>query len=95
MVAEVIKDLCTDIIIGKDTLKKHKRVIFNFNGSKEDLILGAVDSNPKDVPSNVAPLPFCTVGIPSPPLFTHLSKRTKPVATKSRCQSPAMVASDP
>ena len=89
VVAEVIKDLCTDIIIGKDTLKKHKRVIFNFNGSKEDLVLGAVDPNPKDVPSNVTPLPFGTVGIPSPPLFTHLSKKTKPIATKSHRQSPA------
>lgn len=89
VVAEVIKDLCTDIIIGKDTLKKHKRVIFNFNGSKEDLVLGAVNSNPNDVSSDATPLPFCTVGIPSPPLFTHLSDKIKPVATKSRRQSPA------
>ena len=35
VLAEVIKDLCTDIIIGKDTLKKHRRVIFNFNGSQD------------------------------------------------------------
>ena len=40
--AEVIKNLCTDIIIGRDRLQKHRRVIFNFNGPSDDLVIGAV-----------------------------------------------------
>ena len=42
IVAEVIENLCTDIIIGRDRLQKHRRVIFNFNGPEDDLIIGAV-----------------------------------------------------
>ena len=87
VVAEAIKDLCTDIIIGKDTLKKHRRIIFNFNGSQEDLILGAVD-NPNQTESLNSQRSFGTTGIPAPPLFIHLSSKVKPVATKSRRQSP-------
>ena len=32
---------------------------------------------------------FCAMNIPPPPLFTHLTSDIKPVATKSRRQSPA------
>ena len=91
VVAEVIKDLCTDIIIGKDRLKKHRRVIFNFNGSEEDLVIGAIPTN-KPVQSTDKPTTtthFGVVDIDPPPLFTHLSEKTKPVATKSRRQPPA------
>lgn len=44
VVAEVIKNLCGDIIIGRDRLQKHGKAIFNFNGPGDDLVIGAVDT---------------------------------------------------
>ena len=107
IVAEVIENLCTDIIIGRDRLQKHRRVIFNFNGPEDDLIIGAVPQHSEDrtlnqpsaessttqsanlSPPTSLPPNFGTVNIPTPPLFTNLSKNIKPIATKSRRQAPA------
>ena len=106
---EVIKDLCIDIIIGRDRLRKHRRVIFNFDGPGEDLVIGAVpEQSSADAPDQTAdsstqfstnpsnnsttkslPPNFGTVNIPPPPLFTNLSNNMRPVATRSRRQSPA------
>ena len=41
---DVIKNLCTDVIIGRDILKEHKRVVLNFNGPRGDLVIGAIPS---------------------------------------------------
>ena len=107
VVAEVIKNLCTDIIIGKDRLKKHRKVVFNFNGPEEDLIIGAIKNKQprKTIPNtkqaetttpfkntsikSTLPKTFGAVNINPPPLFTHLSNNMKPIATKSRRQSPS------
>ena len=96
VVAEVIKNLCTDIIIGNDLLSKHRRVIINYNGPCEELVIGAIpetEQNTQYSPtpvttsnSSVPPNPFRTQGIPPPPLFTNLTENIKPIATKSRRQ---------
>jgi len=89
VVAEVIKNLCTDVIISKDRLR---RVVFNFLEINNEQ-----SSNPLQKPtqqvaihpiSNLStPTTFGTVNIHPPPLFTHLSNNMKPIATKSRRQS--------
>ena len=134
MVAEVIENLCADVIFGTDRLKKHRRVIFNYNGPEGDLVIGAIPEQSENqstpppqpttttsppqpattttappqsttstttaptmsTPSATGPVPtattpqqkFGTVNISPPPLFTNLSENMKPIATKSRRQSP-------
>ena len=98
VVAEVIKDLCSDIIIGRDILGQHRKVVLNFNGPREELVIGAV-CDPSSSKQGAAPVPssttsppppstFCAMNIPLPPLFTYLTPDMKPIATKSRRQSP-------
>ena len=100
VVAEVIKDLCSDIIVGRDVLGEHSRVVLNFNGPREELVIGAV-SDTATQQSSTTPVPvsppttttpttstFCAMNIPPPPLFTYLTPDMKPIATKSRRQSP-------
>ena len=72
---EVIKDLFTDIIIGKDILKKYNKVTLKFNGPGAELVIGAVNKNN----------PFPSLNILSPPLFSHLSPKTTLIVTKSCC----------
>ena len=102
---EIIKDLCTDVIIGRDILGEHSRVVLNFNGPREELVIGAIqtdentdsqlqhsNSTPEATKSPFSATPAQTFGamnIAPPPLFTHLSKNIKPIATKSRQQSAA------
>ena len=74
VIVELIKDLLTDIIIGKDILKKYNKVTLKFNGLGAELVIGAVNKNN----------PFPSLNIPPPPLFSHLSPKTTPIATKSR-----------
>ena len=100
VVAEVIKDLCSDVIIGRDVLGEHSRVVLNFNGPREELVIGAIPMQaPSSTSTTASPTAsptvsststdtFCAMNIPPPPLFTHLSSDIKPVATKSRRQSP-------
>ena len=65
--------------------------MLNFNGPREELVIGAV---PEPASSESSPTPvqpattFCAMNIPPPPLFTYLSPDMKPIATKSRRQSP-------
>ena len=142
VVVELVKDLCTEVIIGRDVLRKHKRVVLNFNGPDDDLVIGAIPSetqtslpnstptttdnntsdtnNPSEHQQQIGTNPrqklrhrlkhfqqqrrqqqplqqsqsetFGAMNIPPPPLFTHLTKDIKPVATKSRRQSPAELA---
>ena len=73
VIEEVIKDLLTDIIIGKDILKKYNKVTLKFNGPGAELVIGAVNKNN----------PFPSLNIPPLPLFLHLSPKTTPIATKS------------
>ena len=78
VVVEVIRDLFTDLIIGKDIQKKYSKVTYEFGGPKDELVIGAV-----------ANTTFPTMNVPPPPLFAHLSKDTTPIAVKSRRYSRA------
>ena len=44
IVLELIDDLCVEILVGKDVMMKHKKIILNFNGSKEELVVGATSN---------------------------------------------------
>ena len=74
IVVEVIDSLFIDMIVGKDILKKHRKVTFNFQGPKNELVIGALSE--KDH--------FPEMKIQPPPLFTNLKSNIKPIATKSR-----------
>ena len=74
VIVEVIDTLFVDLIIGKDILSKHKKVTFNFNGSENELLIGAVTQNET----------FPTMKVKPPPVFMNLSKDIKPATTKSR-----------
>ena len=39
---DVIENLFIEVLIGKDILKKHRKVILRFNGTKDELVIGAV-----------------------------------------------------
>ena len=69
----VMKDLCKDIILGRDFLGLHKSVTFPFDGPRESLVV------PKSG--------FCGVTaakIQTPSLFSNLRPGWRPVATQSR-----------
>ena len=93
-VVEVIKDLCSEIIIGRDVLGGHSRVLLNFSGPRKELAIGTFfDQVTSTLPTPTQPLTtsapprastFCAMNIPPPPFFTYLSPDIKPVATKSR-----------
>ena len=70
----VLKDLCSDIILGHDFQKEHERVTIEFGGSKPELI----------IPNSA---PVCAVSeatIDEPSLFSNLLPDCKPIASKSR-----------
>ena len=70
----VLKDLCSDIILGHDFQKEHERVTIEFGGSKPELI----------IPNSE---PVCAVSaatIDEPSLFSNLLPDCKPIASKSR-----------
>ena len=70
----VMNDLCVDIILGRDFLGVHRRVIFEFKGKMSDLII----SNPS------ATCAVAIANVKAPSLFLNLKAGWKPVATKSR-----------
>ena len=78
VVANVIEDLFIDLIVGKDILKRHKKVVMQFDGPGDELVIGAIPEGESFPCMNVDP----------PPLFTNLSPDIKPVATKSRRHTP-------
>ena len=81
IVVEVMDNLCVDLLVGKDLMKKHKKVVLNFNGPRDELVIGAIqkEARPKLTPMKVPP----------PPLFTNLTNNIKPIATKTRKHTPA------
>ena len=70
----ILKDLCSDIILGQDFQKEHKSVIIEYGGSKPELMI------PKSTP--VCALSAASVEEPS--LFANLRPDCKPIASKSR-----------
>ena len=69
----VLDYLCADIILGQDFMGKHNSVIFKFGGKEPPLHVWALTS----------------MDITPPPLFEHLSEDCKPIAIKSRKQTPS------
>ena len=69
----VLKDLCSDIILGHNFQKLHKSLTIDMGGTKPDLII-----------SNTSPCALSTATIDNISLFTNLLPECKPIATKSR-----------
>ena len=71
----ILKDLCSDIILGHDFQKKHKRVTIEFGSTRPELVIPC--KNP------TAPL-SSAASIEEPSLFGNLLPGFKPIASKSR-----------
>ena len=69
---KIMKNLCTDILLGQDFQSQHKQVVFKFDGSKKELV----------VPRNVCALSNANAAFPS--LFSNVFNNCKPIAVKSR-----------
>ena len=67
----VIDNLCVDVIIGHDILRKHEKLEIRFGGPRTPLKICSV----------------ATATVEPPPLFAALSPDCKPVADKSRFYS--------
>ena len=61
--ADVIKNLCTDFIVGRDIQGKHRRVILNYNGSMDDLVIGTLKAGNKQNSSAVDPYQKSSVSV--------------------------------
>ena len=70
----MLKDLCSDIILGQDFQKEHKSVIIEYGGSKPDLLI------PKSIPTCA----LAAAELEEPSLFANLRPECKPIASKSR-----------
>ena len=75
----VLDNLCADVILGQDFMKQHNSVVFNFGGNKPALIVSCV--------GHVNAL--TAMEIPPPKLFEHLTPDCRPVAVRSRKQTPS------
>ena len=64
----LLRDLCSDVLLGHDFLKQHKHIIIPFGGSEPPFSLCSLTA------AHVEP----------PTLFGNLSSLCKPIATKSR-----------
>ena len=68
----VMKNLCTDLLLGIDFQKQHEAVRINYGGDLPEL----------NVPDNVCNL--VKADVPDQQLFPDLPKDTKPIACKSK-----------
>ena len=68
----LLKDLCSDIILGHNFQKVHKSLTIDMGGTKPDIII-----------SNTSPCALSTATIDNISLFTNLLPEYKPIATKS------------
>ena len=69
----ILKNLCSDIILGQDFQSRHQSVIIDYNGPKPDLQL-----------SNDTVCGLTAASVEEPSLFPNLSGSCKPIAVKSR-----------
>ena len=69
----VLKDLCSDIILGHDFKKRHKRVPIELHGTQSDLIV-----------SNSPSCALAAASVDELSLFANVNPDSKPIATKSR-----------
>ena len=77
IVASVLKSMVCPLILGKDFLRRHKQVTFQFDGTDDPVVFGAISQTDTKKPSTL-------MNVPPPPLFTNLSPDCKPIAEKSR-----------
>ena len=75
LTVSVMRNLCVDLLMGKDFMKKHKSVTFQFDGSLPALLFPAKKS---------AICCLSVMNIDPPSLFSNLPPDTKPIASKSR-----------
>ena len=64
----VLNNLSTDVIIGEKIFQEHKKVFFNFDGSRSPLMLNALSK----------------MAVPYPRMFSHLVKNCRPIADKTQ-----------
>ena len=69
----VLNNLCKDVILGQDFMRRHRSIEFKFDGSNPTLKVCA----------------FATMNVKPPSLFKNLSSNCKPIAIKSRCYKTA------
>ena len=81
---DVLKNLCSDIILGYNFQKQHKNLIFSLNGTKPDLIVPGATHSHVSVVNNCKANVSKTAVIEPPSVFRNLSKDVRPIATKSR-----------
>ena len=75
----VLDNLCAEVILGQDFMKQHDSVVFNFGGNKQALVVSCV--------GHVNAL--TAMNMPPPKLFEHLTPDCRPVAVRSRKQTPS------
>ncbi len=69
----VMENLCVDILLGRDFLEFHQRVVFEFGGLVKELVVPKIDD-----------CGVVAANIEAPSLFANLRPGWKPIATKSR-----------
>ena len=69
---KVLKNLCSDVLLGQDFQSMHKHVIFQYEGEKDDFVVSKTS----------CALTSASTQFPS--LFQNLSKNCSPIAVKSR-----------
>ena len=82
----VMNKLVTQVIMGKDFPRKHKKVTFQFNGNEDPITFAATSksktlSDGKNLSSGTTK---STMSVPPANLFSNLTSNCKPVACKSR-----------
>ena len=70
----VLNNLCGDVLLGEDFQGQHKRVIFEYNGSRPDLVVS-------NCPETCA---ITMANTDSVSLFSSILPNCKPIVTKSR-----------
>ena len=73
VILSVLKDLCSDVILGHDFQKLHKRVTIELHGPQSDLIV-----------SNSPSCALAAASVDELSLLANVNPHSKPIATKSR-----------
>ena len=84
----VMNKLVTQVIMGKDFLRKHKKVTFQFNGNEDPITFAATSKSKTLSDGKYLSLDSgttkSTMSVPPANLFSNLTSNCKPVACKSR-----------
>ena len=79
---QIMENLCCDMIVGHDVLKRHEKLIINFGGSNSALIIDNLSDSAFACKLSAAKI--------SPQrLFEFISQDAKPIVCKSRRFSPS------